>query len=106
MVARRIRRRVLVICDAWLTEYEKRKQQNKNLTEGQDWEQEEKRLTEEKYWVLATKAEACVGLGDDPAAQEPFNEAKAMAPASYMVESTETQMANLKKLLAAVKIAD
>lgn len=56
--------------------------------------------------VASTKAEACVGLGDDPAAQEPFNEAKAMAPASYMVESTETQMTNLKKLPAAVKTAD
>lgn len=106
VVARRIRRRVLLICDAWLTEYEKRKKQNKDLIEGKDWEQEEKRLTEEKYWVLATKAEAFVGLGDDVAAQKPFDEAKAMALASYMVESTETQMANLKKLLAEVKMAD
>jgi hypothetical protein len=106
VIARRIRRRVLLICDAWLTEYEKRKQQNKDLIEGKDWEQEKKRLIEEKYWVLATKAEAFVGLGDDVAAKKPFDEAKAMALASYMIESTETQIANLKKLLTEVNIAD
>jgi tetratricopeptide (TPR) repeat protein len=106
MMARRIRTRVLPICDAWLESYEKRKEQNKGRIKDQDWEQEEKRGTEEKYWVLATKAEAFAGLGDDQAAQKYLNEAKAMAPASFMIETTEAQIINLKKLLDAVKIVD
>jgi len=99
VMAKRIRRRVVVICDEWLTVYEKRQKQDKQLIEGQDWEEENRNLTEEKYWVLATKAEAFVGLNDDNAAQYCLDQAKAIATATYMVESTMTQLTNLRKML-------
>jgi len=106
VVARRIRRRVLIICYEWLSSHEKRKEKDKSFIADQGWEQEQKRLTEEKYWVLATKAEAFVGLGDDVAAQKHFAEAKDIATASFMTETTEAQINALRKLLDAVEIGD
>jgi tetratricopeptide (TPR) repeat protein len=105
VIARRVRRRVLAICDAWLVAEEQRQQRNKTLVPGREWmEIEEKRRTEDKYWVLATEAEASAGLGDEEAAEKYFGQAKALAPAAYMVESTEGQLAALQKLLDAVKV--
>jgi len=108
VIARRVRRRVLAICDAWLEAEEKRQQRNKALVQGEWVEMEEKRRAEDKYWVLATKAEAWAGLGDADAAEKYCNEAKALtpSPAAYMVESTEGQIGALKKLLDAVKIEE
>jgi hypothetical protein len=56
MMARRIRARVLPICDAWLKAYEQRQERNKSLTKDRDRGQEEMRWVEEKYWVSVTKA--------------------------------------------------
>jgi hypothetical protein len=107
VMARRIRARVLPICDTWLQSYEKRQERNKDLIKNQDYEQEERRWTEEKYWVLATKAEAWAGLGDDAKARECLNEAKAStSPATFMLESTEQQLASLKILLAPKQIKE
>jgi hypothetical protein len=109
VIARRVRRRVLAICDAWLEAEEKRQQRNQALAQGGEWvEMEEKRRAEDKYWVLATKAEACAGLSDTGAAEKHYNQAKALtpSPAAYMVESTEGQIGALKKLLYAVNIEE
>jgi hypothetical protein len=105
VIARRTRRRVLAICEAWLEAEEQRRKRNKNSVQDAEWvEKEEKRWAEERYWVLATKAEAWAGLGDDFAAKTAFDEAKALVPTKYMLETTESQMTALKKLLAAVQI--
>ena len=51
------------------------------------------------YVVFPTKAEAAAGLGDDVAAQNYLQQAKALSPAAFMVEATTEQMAALKGLL-------
>jgi hypothetical protein len=105
VMARRIRTRVLAICDAWLKTEEERQERNKSLVKDKEWvEKEEKRWAEEKYWVLATKAEASAGLGDEVAAQKYLDEAKALGPAAYMLDTTEAQMAAMKVVLGAVRI--
>jgi hypothetical protein len=78
--ARRIRREVLSICESVL--------KNENLSAG------------EKYWVLATMAEAHLGVGDDAGARQKFEEATADASAGWMKESTQEQMDKLRALLA------
>ena len=99
VMARRIRTRVMAICDAWLKAEEERQKRSEPLIRGQEWmENEERRWAEEKYWVLATKAEAAAGLGDDLAAKKFFDEAKALSPAAFMVEATQAQIITLKGL--------
>jgi hypothetical protein len=78
--AANVRAEVLRICDAVL--------------------QTEKRLSkEDQYWVIATKAEACLGIGDESAAQRALEQAFAVAPAPWMKESTQEQMDKLRRLL-------
>jgi hypothetical protein len=77
--ARRVRREVLAICQNILTK--------ENLK------------PDDKYWVLATLAEAYVGIGD-PQAQQKLDEAYDAASDGWMKESTEGQLAKLRPLLA------
>jgi hypothetical protein len=53
-----------------------------------------------KYWVLATMAEAYLGVGDEANADKTFQEAAAVASADWMKESTTEQMDKLRALLA------
>jgi hypothetical protein len=100
VVAGRIRMRVLAICDAWLMQEEERQKRSESLFRGPEWiENEEKRWAEEKYWVLATKAEASVGLDDEVGADRCLEEAKTLNPAAFMVEATTEQIAALRELL-------
>jgi hypothetical protein len=78
--AERIRREVLPICESVL--------KNENLSEA------------DKYWVLATMAEAYLGVGDEAGAQQKFQEASSVAPAEWMTDSTQEQMDKLRRLLA------
>jgi hypothetical protein len=80
VLARRIRARVLKICEALLT-------------------RESAMRADEKYWVLATMAEAHVGLGEESMAQEPLKRAGSLGQPQWMTQSTEEQLARLKKLL-------
>jgi hypothetical protein len=78
--ARRVRDEVLSICDQWLAS---------NPASG------------EKYWVLATKAEAILGMGMTAEAEQVYQEAYSLPSAqSWMVESTKEQRAKLQALLA------
>jgi hypothetical protein len=78
--AARVRREVLSICAKVL---------------------ETEKLTDDaKYWVLATMAEAHLGVGDETAAQQKLQEAFAVAPAQWMRDSTQEQMDKLRALLA------
>jgi tetratricopeptide (TPR) repeat protein len=99
VLAKRIRSRVLAICDAWLAMDADWRERNRGSDVEPNWVDEDRRRVEEKYWVLATKAEASQGLGDQDAAEKYFTAAKALNPAIYMVESTEAQLTRLKRLL-------
>ncbi len=77
--ARRVREEVLAICASLL--------------------ESEKFTNDAKYWVLATKAEASFGLGDEDKAKQYLTEAYSLDPAAWMKESTEEQLAKLKTLL-------
>jgi hypothetical protein len=96
--ARNVRREVLEICERLL-------------------ETETDRLSDdERYWVLATMAEAALGLADGDIAQRSLDDALAAvpadgkrsvnrylnyrAPAQWMQESTKSQLEDLRKLLA------
>lgn len=77
VMAQRTRQRVLVICEPLLA------------ANGSD------------YWLLATMAEACVGLGDGAGAQKYLQQAAGLKPAQWMVESTEQQLNTLRNLMKA-----
>ena len=78
--AQRIRRRVLALCAA---------------------EPARERLRpEQRYWLLATEAEAHLGLGENAAARRKYREAFAHAPAKWMKETTQEQRTKLSRLLA------
>lgn len=87
VLAQRIRRRVLVLCQALLDSVPTPK--------GPDW-----------YWIEATMAEAYAGLGDDPRAQELLKAAKAHPEiAGWMIQTTEEQLAKLATLLSKSPLA-
>ena len=60
----------------------------------------EKLLDDAKYWVLATMAEACLGIGDQAGTDRALGEAFKIASKPWMKESTEDQMKKLRGLLA------
>ncbi|HJU53892.1 MAG TPA: TRAFs-binding domain-containing protein [Pyrinomonadaceae bacterium] len=77
--AERVRREVISICEQTL--------ESNNTSPG------------ERYWVLATMAEAHLGVGDEAGAEQKFQEASSVATAAWMRDSTQEQMAKLKVLL-------
>ena len=83
--AERIRREVLGICEAEM----------KDGGPSSD---------EQKYWILATEAEALLGIGDEAGARRKFDEAVALIPDpkvnQWMRDSTQEQMDKLRALLA------
>lgn len=90
VVARRIRREVLTICDAWLASNKTPDSIDSHATEE---------FEALHYWVLATRGEALVGL-DHADAERQLEAAYALAPKSWMQETTEKQIASLRDLLA------
>jgi tetratricopeptide (TPR) repeat protein len=52
-----------------------------------------------RYWLLATIAEARVGLGEEAKAQQYLAEANRLNPAKWMLETTLNQLERLRKLL-------
>jgi len=78
--AQRIRREVLKVCRNFLDT--------------------EKPSGDVQYWVKATAAEACFGLGDDAQGQQILAEALALPVAQWMKDSTQEQLDKLKPLLA------
>jgi len=78
--AQRVRREVLEICRKFLDT--------------------EKPTGDVQYWVKATEAEACFGIGDDVQGQQILAEAMSLPVADWMKESTQEQLDKLKPLLA------
>ena len=60
----------------------------------------EKLLDDPRYWVLATMAEAYLGIGDQAGTDRALGEAFKIASAKWMKDSTEDQMNKLRGLLA------
>src|SRR5262249_25084275 len=83
--ARRVRERVVAIC-------------NQRLSEGIKGVSED-RKREEEYWVRAVLVEALFGLGNTDKSEAEFTVAKKTDPASWMVETTKEQLAKLRTLL-------
>ena len=88
ILARRVRREVRDIAEAWWKDASK---------PGSD--QPRDRI----YWVLATLAEAALGLGDEEECKRWLEKANALnpPPAAWMLRRADTQLDNLRKLLAA-----
>jgi tetratricopeptide (TPR) repeat protein len=89
--ARRVRREVLAICENWLVSHPAPAEHSSAQT------QKEYRASE--YWVLATMAEAYLGLGDEEKSEQILAEALALKPEPWKSNSTIEQMEKLKPLL-------
>ena len=83
VIAKRTRQRVLTICQPL-------------LNAQQD--------NEQKYWILATMAEACVGMEDEAGAEGYLQQAAELKPAAWMIESTQGQLQTLRGLMKAAPV--
>jgi len=88
--ARRVRREVISICNQWLES----NLPPAPLLPGSKY-------PEKRYWVLATLAEARIGLEEEALGQQRLEEAFAAAPEEWMKHTTQGQVNKLKALLAA-----
>jgi hypothetical protein len=59
-----------------------------------------------KYWILASMWEAAVGLGDAAAAESFKAACESVPAATWMRDTTRTQLANLEALLAASPLSE
>lgn len=55
--------------------------------------------TTDRYWLLATMAEAWLGLGEEAKARQFLAEANTQHPAKWMLDTTTDQLDRLRKLL-------
>ncbi len=81
VLAARIRRRVLPICEALLA-----------ATPAAG--------AERQFWALVTLAQAHIGLGCEAKARELLDQARALHQPKWMMDSTEQQLAALEQILA------
>lgn len=94
VLAERVRRAVLSICDRWLADNPAPDEAKASATARTEY-------LKNKYWVVATKAEALLGMGQAPEADAVYQEAYSFAPEKWMIESTEEQRGKLADRLAA-----
>jgi hypothetical protein len=92
ILARRVRKEVLEICQADLA--------NNSVAASDASEQGLEQFQNSQYWILATVAEAYFGLGDDVKGEEWLAKANESASKSWMQATTNEQIAKLKSLLA------
>src|SRR5438034_3155795 len=88
--ARRVRQEVISICNQWLA-----------LNPPAAQPPAGSKLAVIRYWVLATLAEAHIGLEEEAPGQQRLEEAFAAAPEEWMKQSTGEQVTKLEALLAA-----
>lgn len=91
--AGRVRREVLTICEQWL-------ESNPPPDEEKASKQSKAAYASGKYWVMATAAEARLGLGEAGPADKLYDDAYALAPNEMMADSTREQRLKLEALLA------
>jgi hypothetical protein len=87
--ARRVRTEVISICNQW---FESNPPPSPLLPGS--------KYPEKRYWVLATLAEAQIGLEEEALGQQRLEEAFAAAPEDWMKQTTQEQLDKLKALLA------
>ena len=90
--AQRVRREVSKICEAWLRDNPLPKGATPSSAQAGS-------AMEPWYWAKATLGEALMGSGDEAGATAVLAQAYEKAPAAWMKEATEAQMAKLKALL-------
>jgi tetratricopeptide (TPR) repeat protein len=90
--ARRVREEVVSICEEWL-----RSTAAPDKKAGGEAKIE---YLKSKYWVVATLAEANLGLGKAAEAEKSYEEAYSFAPESWMIDTTKAQREKLEALLA------
>jgi hypothetical protein len=54
----------------------------------------------ERYWILATMAEAALGMGDEALAAQNLALAATVAPEAWMPDSTNEQLGELRRYLS------
>jgi hypothetical protein len=89
--ARRIRAEVIAICEQCLRD---------NPPNEAAGTRRSDKFQENRYWILATLAEAYVGLEEVSLGQEKLEAAFAAAPAEWMKKTTQKQVDKLRVLLA------
>ena len=92
VLARRVRKEVLTICEGWLAS-------NPAPVGPAANEKVLKQYQKSRYWVLATMAEAHLGLGEQEQSQHRLEQAIAGAPEPWMKEATREQCGKLGNLL-------
>jgi hypothetical protein len=90
--ARRVRGEVRSICEEWL-------ESNKQPDAAEAGDKAVTQYLRNKYWVVASKAEALLGMGEGAAAEAAYEEAYALAAEEWMVDSTKEQRQKLEPLL-------
>ena len=91
VLARRVRKEVLTICKDWLAS-------NPAPVGPAANEKVLKQYQKSRYWVLATMAEAHLGLGEPEQSQHRLEQAIAGAPEPWMKEATQEQCGKLENL--------
>jgi hypothetical protein len=97
--ANRIRREVLALCERKLPAI---REHRRKLVESEGFQAgQHSRELEQEFWCLATKAEACFGLGDLESFEAVKAEAVAALPSGskWMMETLETQISRLREFL-------
>ncbi|MBA3240977.1 MAG: DUF4071 domain-containing protein [Acidobacteria bacterium] len=92
--AQRIRKEVLTICEQHLGD-------NPAPDDAKASAEAKSDYLASRYWVLATRAEAYLGMGEVAQAEQAYKEAYDIAPEKWMIDtSTEPQRQRLSALLA------
>ena len=90
--AERVRREVLSICEKWLADNPAPDEAKASETTRLDY-------LKSRYWVVATQAEAHLGMGQAAEAEKFYEEAYSFAPEDWMVKSTREQREKLEPML-------
>ena len=90
--ARRVRKEVLQICEAWLAK-------NSIPDENKVSKDSMNDYLKSWYWVKATQGEAYAGLDDEANAQKELAAAYEKAPETWMKQTTEEQLTKLRPML-------
>jgi tetratricopeptide (TPR) repeat protein len=89
--ARRVREEVVSICEEWL--------QSTVAPDNKASDEAKIEYLKSKYWVVATLAEANLGLGKATEAEKSYREAYSSAPEPWMIDTTKAQREKLEELL-------
>lgn len=89
--AQRVRNEVLSVCEEWLKSNPEPSEES--TAAGK------KQYLNSKYWVVASQAEAYLGMGKMEEAEATYKVAYDFAPDAWMIDSTKEQRAKLETLL-------